>query len=295
MSYFEKLMMRWYRVEPSCHVHRKKQAPQSVGDDSHLDTAVSQYNLFYSTDEEVPGSAEDVCSQLCNVEDVHGIQSTEEEKEAHRTSCLHAHENSPLPLQRTPSDGGLADSVRVAWAHSSQCQYSSDKLMQFFLSGVEGSREPFSVNKHQVEREGKAPQQPMYTASVWLPSNSVIPPSLGEGGGQSYVGPEQLHALNMAADLKDTSCLTLSVDSEEDTSDSELLMLEEEEGGGWEVCEREDCDSQALDSLAWELASRAPSCTEERNDDITFNTEEVDMDKLISDFELYQQQLMEQD
>ncbi len=58
--------------------------------------------------------------------------------------------------------------------------------------------------------------------------------------------------------------------------------------------DREECDSRALETLAEELASRTTSRMEETSE-VPSTSKMADMDKMMREFEWYQQQLMEQD
>ncbi len=260
VSYFEKLMVRWYRVEPLLPVHRGGREEHESKEDLPSNSSVSQYNLFYSTDDLPPLVSSDVCSVS---EEPEGTQ---------------------IQSQKMPAEIGMVASVRLAWADNSHRGNPGDQLTRFFLSGVEGADALGGVAESPRETGSKTADQPTYSTSHWLPSASITP-----SGGAEHV----THDVTAAMELPPVGLVPCPVgarDSEDSSSDSELLMEEGE--GAWEECERERCDSQALESLAYELASRASQVD---NGAAEEQGSPVDMGRVTSEFELYQQQLMELD
>ncbi len=196
--------------------------------------------------------------------------------------------------QVTESD--VHSSVQKAWIDSSKCnQYpaESSELSHFFLQGVEPLVETNTpINQLHTQSEM---QVQFAAATIWLPSNSVTI-------------DQQTIVEDSDSDFEETSrCKsTLSYTSQHDLESTEVLA---------ERIEWDKEDDNALNNLAWELSStiesegRLSRCNSELDsiDDHYQEPEEepvqcydvqvktVDMDQVVSQFELYQQQLLDEE
>ncbi len=218
VSYFERLVMRRCRVEPTFHIRqRQKETPRDAEDLQAHNTAISEYNLFYGSDdtscahESEPLPSRDwvlpmstVCIEEMNFQ--HCKEEEEDVKEifhqprgpkpsARREVDTVGNSDSPGG-QGTLVEGspcGIAASVRLAWTESSRWRHSSDQLAQFFLSGVDSSGKQSSGSECCREREEKSEvDQPTLASLMWLPGSSILhsgqdggdgPPHTSEDGG----------------------------------------------------------------------------------------------------------------
>ena len=250
----------------------------------------------------------------------------------------------------------VAASVKSAWGKSTQADDSSDQLTGFFLSGVLQStleaHHQLPVPDRLVEPSGTDNSQFEFASTIWLPANSVPDPSINPESVTSRdatsfdgSGAGDMCAIDIATDLpppapshppqlgtsSDTltptpsyyDSITSSDCDSEDQDEPSIVDVEcEMEGRQWlELQQQEDEeDEEALETLAWELASvtggRLTRCDREEEEEEeeenrgmeSFGREEggelvegsyfgsgADLQQVMSDFELYQQQIMEQE
>ncbi|CAI7994391.1 Zinc finger B-box domain-containing protein 1 [Geodia barretti] len=200
--------------------------------------------------------------------------------------------------------------------------HSDGKLTDFFLSGVEESDTPREKRTGDEEGESSVsgPSLLPISATVWLPDNSLAP-DRDEPGNTTCVGP-----LTTCVDPLDHSVycietdlpppsntatrISSSVDPFGETPESESETDGEEFGDDSSDSEEhtsEDYgkDSETLEDLAWELQSltsgRGTRCElgdgvedvgewEKGRDEL-----EAEMERAKTSFEIYQQELMQQD
>ena len=253
----------------------------------------------------------------------------------------------------------VAASVKIAWGRSTKAENSSDQLTGFFLSGVQQStpeaHHQLPVQDRLVELSGTDSNQFEFASTIWLPANSIPDPSIEsttsrdatsfDGSGACSQG--DTCAIDVATDLPPPSApyhppqlgtssdnltptpsyydsITSSDCESEDQDEPSVVDVEfEMEGRQWlELQQQEDEeDEEALETLAWELASvtggRLTRCDREEEEEEeeqenggmeSVGREEgcelvegsyfgsgVDLQQVMSDFELYQQQIMEQE
>ena len=229
------------------------------------------------------------------------------------------------------SESDIQTSVKRAWTNCSE----QPRLTQFFLRGVEadnyGGLESGTRNsKDSTAFRGSS----LLSSTIWLPGNSVwstagtsrcsnpdtdFPPVVSRPKSQNRALPIVTAGMGSKY-VKDAS----ESDDEDDTTELELSVSnidEEVDQDIWERQERDEDDQEALESLAWELAStvecegRLTRCesdmdkldseieaTDPISDEGTtleLQGEQVfvlsDLSQVMSEFELYQKNLMEQD
>ena len=276
------------------------------------------------------------------------IQSSRLKSTSKRRTHSSASSCCPSPKASSElSESDIQASVKQAWTNCSE----QAQLTQFFLHGVE-------VTDDKVDNDAKIPRALTNTehkvtmisklsSTIWLPGNSImscsestntnldsleinpatdLPPAL-------MSRPESQH--NNPPSLASAQTVTNSGDdpvSESDNEDSPELELSvsniEEEGDilAAERQERDEEDEEALESLAWELAStvecegrltRCQSEMDKLDNEIgdalshpstpTAEQQEPwlgeedqafvlsDLSQVMSEFELYRQRVMEQD
>ena len=248
----------------------------------------------------------------------------------------------------------VAASVKNAWGRSTQAENTSNQLTGFFLSGVQQSTQEthhqLPVQDRLLEPSGMDNRQFEFASTIWLPANSIIPdPSIQSESTTSRdatsFDPSEAcsdtRAIDFTTDLPPPSVLyhlpqlgtssdtltptpsyydsiTSSDGESEDQDKLSILDVEFEMEGrqGLELQQQEnEEDDEALETLAWELASvtggRLTRCDREEEEDEgmeSFGREEggelvegsyfgsgADLQQVMSDFELYQQQIMEQE
>ena len=223
-------------------------------------------------------------------------------KEAKQADTRNAHSKT-LPSPRSvaaPTEKDIATSVRNTWAQSIRPSHS-DNLSNFFLSGVQQPQDSLpSCHKSETQDNRSHTNQFQFASTIWLPGNSIA---------TAAFDPQE-HLIDLSTDLPPATTPLQSPykEGEETDSDSECseLAVGDSEWEWKQHREREECDSRALEELAWELASTtAESRLEEResrledsssiDDDWDFTSGGLDMERVMSDFDLYQQKLMEQD
>lgn len=251
--------------------------------------------------------------------------------------------NSGTVSSQTPTSGmsdiNMQTSVKNAWSecgHGIQrCTESrpntAAELSQFFLHGVEHMQ---TSETDKEDKEGDIPPQVEprlhFAASIWLPGNSTITePSIPTATMTSAYGdyscedshsdleldPHELgHKLSFVASPETTAC------NKSKLSEYEVLVGSDEITA--ERSEWDQEDSNALESLAWELASTVESegrlsrCDSEldniddsydyqsvveapaagyKDDSYEVEIGNVDMEKVVSEFELYQKQLIDEE
>ena len=204
------------------------------------------------------------------------------------------------------SDTDVQSSVQRAWANCSkekQKTSQTTELSQFFLQGVESPTDA-STDNTELNTNPPTGSQLNFAATIWLPFNSV--PTDTETQPAAVIQPDS------DSDTDDNepplTDLPSRCNSALSTHSQSHLELEQ-------VTEREEWDkedSEALESLAWELMStiesegRLSRCESvldsidysssrhnEGSDDVTI--EPVDMSQVVSQFELYQQQLLDEE
>lgn len=255
------------------------------------------------------------------------IQSSRSKPKSKPRSSASSYYPSPkVPSEVTESD--IQASVKKAWTNCSE----QTQLTQFFLHGVE-------VADNKVDSEAKSQRTETgyqkvtvskLSSTIWLPGNSVcsmnanlesleinpatdLPPMMSGPKSQNQSPPLA------SANSKDPP----SESDNEDLAELELSVSNVEEGEIWaERQERDEEDEEALESLAWELAStmecegrltrcqsemdkldneiRGASCspaTPQQEQELEEEEAFVlsDLSKVMSKFELYQQSIMEQD
>ena len=230
------------------------------------------------------------------------------------SSSLH---HSPTKATSEVTELDIHASVKKAWTNCSE----QTQLTQFFLHGVE-EPEDSKAKLHSAETDYRLVTthcNSKLASTIWLPGNSIwsnqdseinpatdLPPVTSRPKSQNQMMPASpIHS-------KDTT-------SESDDDELELSVSNIEEGGTWaEQRERDEEDDEALESLAWELAStvecegRLTRCQSEM-DKLDRDIEGAhspgmpqqeleeeafvlsDLSKVMSEFELYQRNVMEQD
>ena len=253
----------------------------------------------------------------------------------------------------------VAASVKSAWGRSTQADNASDQLTGFFLSGVQQSipeaHHQLPVQDRLVEPSATDNNQFEFASTIWLPANSIPDPSINPESatsrdatsfdGSGACSQRDTCAIDIATDLPPPSApshppqlgtssdtltptpsyydsITSSDCESEDQDEPSVVDVEcEMEGRQWlELQQQEDEeDEEALETLAWELASvtggRLTRCDREEEEEEeengvmeSFGREEggelvegsyfgsgADLQQVMSDFELYQQQIMEEE
>lgn len=249
----------------------------------------------------------------------------------------------------------LSSSVKSAWADSVRSDHDHRQMMHFFLHGVGSSMDeqinvyPPSISEPPNEKSPLSLSQFKLESTIWLPnssihqtepeianndaeqattmprSNSVSRPGTRECKDHYYDDtdsdsePENEREAFIGSNTRPgTSRDTECVQSSSRPTSSTCRDLEEEE-----IVERDRADCEALDDLAWELASTAeyegrltrckgdldqldleadvdrdlatPMHTNLGEEVDGVDVGEVDMSKVISEFEIYQRELMEED
>ena len=256
------------------------------------------------------------------------IQSSRSKPKSKPRSSASSHYPSPkVPSEVTESD--IQASVKKAWTNCSE----QTQLTQFFLHGVEvaDSKVDSEAKSQRAETDYQKCTVSKLSSTIWLPGNSVcsmnanlesleinpatdLPPVMS--------GPKSQNQSPPLASANNANSPTCSESDNEDLAELELSVNNVEEGEIWaERQERDEEDEEALESLAWELAStvecegRLTRCQSEMDkldseiggasspatpqQEQELEEEEAfvlsDLSKVMSEFELYQQSIMEQD
>jgi hypothetical protein len=255
--------------------------------------------------------------------------------------CSSARLHRPLPKAPTEvTELDIQASVKQAWTNCSD----QTQLTQFFLHGVEvtdDNKVDSDAKSLRAETDQKVTIVSKLSSTIWLPGNSVcsnldaseinpdtdLPPAvITRPISQNQCPPPLANASPTNDPLPPPS------DSDDEDSELELSVRNVKEAGGEIVSaterqERDEQDEEALESLAWELAStvecegRLTRCQSEmdklddeigggtssptnlhdqREKELSNHEEEAgfvlsDLSKVMSEFELYQQRVMEQD
>ena len=228
------------------------------------------------------------------------------------------------------SESDIQASVKKSWTKCSE----QAQLAQFFLHGVENDNKVITgIGSQHDDSEYKVAAKvcnSKLSSTIWLPGNSIWSTAANQDSDINpatdlppVTSPPKSHnqsASTAAATIY--SKVPVSESDDEDLNELELSVSNIEEGDIWEHQERDEEDDEALESLAWELAStvecegrltRCESEMDKLDEEIATNgvssppipcphqegEGEVfilsDLSKVMSDFELYQQNVMEQD
>ena len=219
-----------------------------------------------------------------------------------RPSSTTMKHSSATPSQANESE--VLSSVQRAWADCSKDnhhQHQTAELSQFFLQGVEPLATADISHNGPFDSGAHADTDLKFAATVWLPFNSVSTDSEPHNIEQDSDGETDEPSLTGGPSRCGSS---LSSKSQQDVEAGELLAERDE----WDKQ-----DNDALDNLTWELAStiesegRLSRCNNEMDSigDQYENEEEplgydvqigpVDMSQVVSQFELYQQQLLDEE
>ena len=258
-------------------------------------------------------------------------------KSAPKPCCSSA--RSHRPSAKAPPSGvnqsDIQASVKQAWNNCSE----QTQLTQFFLHGVEvtdNDKIDSDAKSQTVEMGHKVPIASKLSSTIWLPGNSVcsnldaleinpdtdLPPAvITRPKAQNKCPPPPLASAPLTTANSDSSRDNPPPPhSDSDNEDLELSVTNVEEGEiilAAERQERDEQDEEALESLAWELAStvecegrltRCQSEMDKLDDEIGGDLQQEkelseegevfvlsDLSKVMSEFELYQQSIMEQD
>lgn len=215
-------------------------------------------------------------------------------KKSRPNSSIEKQQPSTTPSRMTESE--VQSSVQKAWTDcSKKNQYPAQtpELSQFFLQGVES---PVATDTPITDVPTHSDTQLQFAATIWLPFNSV-----------THTDPQNIVEEDSDSDTDEVSRSNsaLSYTSQHDLESTEFLAERNE-------MDKEDDD--ALNNLAWELSStiesegRLSRCNSELDsiedhyeaeeeavecDDVQVET--VDMNRVVSQFELYQQQLLDEE
>ena len=258
------------------------------------------------------------------------IQSSRSKSKTRNSSSLH---RSPSKVTSEVTESDIRASVKKAWSNCSHLEQT--QLAQFFLHGVEAANDDEvdgEAKSYSTETDYRAATLNMHCKSklastIWLPGNSLC-----------SMTTNQDSEINPATDLPPVTsrprsqnqsppmATLISKDHPTESDDENLTELELsvnniEEREMWaEQRERDEEDGEALESLAWELAStvecegRLTRCQSEM-DKLDREIESVhspgtpqqeqefeeeafvlsDLSKVMSEFEVYQRNVMEQD
>lgn len=249
---------------------------------------------------------------------------------------------SASPTEHPMKQSDLLMSVKSAWANCSQSNHSSQQLGQFFLHGVEAQHSEEEHAKPQTPNSANEPFEFRLASTVWLPNSSTV--QLEPEVSCDVLESDSIDALASVPTPRqsrdqyynDTESDSEPENEREEFIQSRLGMVSDSveclRSRPTSTCvrdleaenemdrDREDCE--ALDELAWELAStvecegRLTRCEEDLDSledgkcyaatpTPVVNGGEGEMDKdmghvldmseVISEFELYQQRLMEED
>ena len=204
------------------------------------------------------------------------------------------------------SDTDVQSSVQRAWANCSKEKQETSQpteLSQFFLQGVESFPDA-STDHTELNTNPPTDTQLNFAATIWLPFNSV--PTVTETHTQPAIEPDS----DSDTDDNEPPLTDLPSRCNSALSTHSQSHLELEQATEREEWDKED--SEALESLAWELMStiesegRLSRCESvldsidyssskhnEGGDDVAI--EPVDMGQVVSQFELYQQQLLDEE
>ena len=211
------------------------------------------------------------------------------------------------------SESDIQASVKKAWTHCSL----QTQLSQFFLQGVEPNNATDGAAAVAKLPEVSMYVNPKLSSTIWLPDNSTsvtgrtdfqdidpvtdLPPQMSKPKSQSQHSP-----------CLSSKC-SQSESGDEDSNDLTALVSNIEDGDVWERHERDEEDDEALECLAWELAStvecegRLTRCESELGEDEAISIPPspqqgdeggfplTDLTQVMSEFELYQQNVMDQD
>ena len=224
-------------------------------------------------------------------------------KKTRPSSTTMKHHRSVTPSRASESD--VQSSVQRSWADCLKENHhrpQTAELSQFFLQGVEPLATVDISDNGPFDSGAHADTDLKFAATIWLPFNSVSTDSEPHNIEQDSDGETDEPSLIGGASRCNSA---LSSKSQQDVESGELLAERDE----WDKQ-----DNDALDSLTWELASTIESegqlsrCNSEMDsiEDQYENEEEpvgyddvqvepVDMSQVVSQFELYQQQLLDEE
>ena len=254
-----------------------------------------------------------------------------------RCSSARSHRPSAKAPPSQVNQSDIQASVKQAWNNCSE----QTQLTQFFLHGVEVTDDDKidSDAKSQTAGMGhKVAIASKLSSTIWLPGNSIcsnldtleinpdtdLPPAATtRPKSQNKCPPPPLASAPPISANSDSSRDNRPPPSDsdnEDLAEFELSVTNIEEGeitSATERQERDELDEEALESLAWELAStvecegrltRCQSEMDKLDDEIGGDLQQEkelneegevfvlsDLSKVMNEFELYQQSVMEQD
>lgn len=296
------------------------------------------------------------CGQKRKLESkkVHSKEKKSEKRSAGADQL--SEEQSASTHQLKQSD--ILASLKLAWSTCSQSGTNNPQLAQFFLHGVNPMEMGTTPTQQPLHQQ---PNDQLSTASqfrlgstIWLPVNSTVEGEIDDVTAQSEstepltlqsnyevsssTRPSTRECRDLYYDETDSDsepegereafiCSRLGIVS--DSMESEKLRLPSRQDlEDEEQHERDEADRDALECLAWELAStidcegQSSRCEtkldqldlerdgmesdlvmkwngeEEKTEEEQFYGDEVgevDMDRVISEFEIHQQELMEQE
>ena len=244
------------------------------------------------------------------------------------------------------SDVDMEASVKKAWSEcghgiqrctESRPNTAAAELSQFFLHGVEHIQ-TIETDKEDKERDTTPQAKPglQFAANIWLPDNSIIPEpfvpsSLTPIMNSVHVSGDCYHEDSdsdlefdrheMGHEFSSSASLGTTTRSKSKLSFKHELLVGADEFST-EKSEWDQEDNEALENLAWELASTVESegrlsrCDSELdNIDDSYDYQSVvevpatgyveecceveignvDMERVVSEFELYQKQLINEE
>ena len=236
------------------------------------------------------------------------------------------------PSSKAPVVSALSASVENAWSAAKQTPpvRKESELSQFFLSGGVDSTQWEEPHTDHTPIQGQS-SIPSLTSTIWLPGNSIpgntesqqqqliiLATDLPPPGGTCHSNTENPGSTS-PTDNYDSHESSSGAEEEEEEEEGGVVRWQEE-GRGHEEEEEEELrdleDTEALETLAWELAStisetgRLTRCDDHCLDDDGVSDSEDDeseplsaelpgelgvegMRKVMSEFELYQRRLMD--
>ena len=244
------------------------------------------------------------------------IQSSRSKPKSKPLSSASSHR--PSPSEVTESD--IQASVKKAWTNCSE----QTQLTQFFLHGVEMADDKVDsqAKSQRDESDYQKATVSKLSSTIWLPGNSVCSMNTNLEINPATDLPPVISGPKSQIQSPPTNVNSNDPPSESDNEDLaalELSVSNVEEGQIWaERQERDEEDEEALENLAWELASTvecegrltrcqsemdkldseiggasSPATPQQEHEVEVFVLS--DLSKVMSEFELYQQSIMEQD
>lgn len=226
--------------------------------------------------------------------------STNKAKPNNTTTVAMKEHKKPPPSQIPELK--MQTSVQKAWVDCSKIQQQGPptaELSQFFLQGVDSPATMETTSTKQVDSSSNFDTQMQFAATIWLPDNSIAMDTEPRHAEHHFDGDSDCE------ELPDNSHCNTALSSKYQQNLESLEQLIERN-------EWDKEDNAALESLEWELASTVESegrlsrCDSqleamadqfenEHLEDLDVEVRPVDMSQVVSEFELYQQQLLDQE